>query len=171
MLLVDLTSDDEEISQENFTKLYKRSMYGEDAQIMRRYLELRMPFTRGPIPREPIFSVDADEMRSIHSRFNQSYYQKNAVDDVTESDESEIQIEESDDSTQQENYLYKQGADVVDEFFGSPSITPTPILKIPCKRSIKEELAEELHRKRRATLRTKQPGDYFTGIRRRDSKL
>lgn len=156
-------------------------MYGEDAQIMRRYLKLRMPFTRGPIPKEPIFSVDADEMRSIHLRFNQSYYQKNPcstvlcsgesttteLDDKLDSDESEIQAEESDDDSQQKTYSYTQGAEVVDDFFGSSSNTQIPILKMSYKRSIKQEVTDELHRKRRATLRRK----FIPGDRQQNSKL
>lgn len=139
MLSVDLTAD-EDISQEDFKKRCKRLVLGEDAQIMRRYLKLRMSFTHAPIPKVPQFSVSFEDISAIHARFDEDYYnipqkiitptvdEEVATGDETlmsennDSYEDEPDIEEGGDSQQNKTkYSYTQGAEDIDNFFGSSS--------------------------------------------------
>lgn len=77
-VLVDLTTEPDavvaDVSQEDFRKRIKRSYLGEDAQIMRRYLKLRSPFVRAPVPEKPVPFLSAEKLREISDRLNYSFY-------------------------------------------------------------------------------------------------
>lgn len=134
---MDLTAD-EEISQKEFKDHCKRLVLGEDAQIMRRYLKLRMPFTHAPIPMVPQFSQD---LCAIHARFDEAYYNVTKIitqtqpnDDTTECDSSfeDEQAESDGEPVEASNgkqnvskYSFTQGAGDIDDFFGTSSASIT----------------------------------------------
>lgn len=83
---IDLTPE-EELTQEGFMTHCNRFMLGEDAQIMRRYLKLRMPFQRAPLAesKKPNYFLSADELREVHARYNRCHHQIPENENITDS--------------------------------------------------------------------------------------
>lgn len=147
-IVVDLT-EEEPVTQEGFVQRYKRYLLGEDAQIMRRFLKLKMPFVRAPLQEKPVLLLTELQLNQMSARFDKAYH---GIVDDEQTEQSELPIEHFVKSQEERetvvqdrktdnSYSFTQAAANNDDFFGGNGIGSEVLLtpKKPEKRTTRQD--------------------------------
>lgn len=150
---VDLT-EEQPITQELFMQRYSRNLLGEDAQIMRRFLKLKMPFIRAPAVEKPVPFFTVMQLSEMSARFDHAYHHPIKYNEQTQqsehdgiykeapksqssvNDESFVTIEEGSGKAGNKD-SFKQAEADNDDFFGGSGVAADDDLSPPKKKKPK----------------------------------